>query len=211
MSNVVAQSRYASDDQPGVLRRILDPGVQLGLWQRPAQAVITQELSSLKASALPDVRCTTSRGTFDNDVDSLLQKQGFDPTAFTNWRSDLRQLANIYFHLSKNRDVEMRLETTDEDGCTRFHVDSTQPRLLCTYQGPGTQWLTDEQVDRKAQSSGASNEDIVRFGEPSSFAPFWVGIFKGKTYPGNSGQGLVHRSPPIEGSGQIRVLFCLDS
>ena len=198
-------------NQPQVLHQILDPDVQLGLWQRPAQAMITRELLSLKASDLPDMRCTTSSDSFDDDVDRLLEQQGLDPLAFSNWRSDLRRLADIYFHLSGNSDVEMRLETTDEDGCTRFHVDNTQLRLLCTYQGPGTQWLTDEQVDRLAQSSGASNDDIVRFGEPSSFAPFWVGIFKGKTYPGNSGQGLVHRSPPIEGSGQIRVLFCLDS
>jgi hypothetical protein len=33
---------------------------------------------------------------------------------------------------------------------------------------------------------------------------------KGDTYPGNAGRGLVHRSPSIEGSGQTRVLFCLD-
>ncbi len=198
-------------NQPQVLYQILDPCVQLGLWQRPTQTLITRELSSLKVPDLPDIRCTTSPDSFDDDVDSLLQEQGLDPMAFSNWRSDLRRLADIYFHLSNNRDVEMRLETTDEDGCTRFHVDNTQLRLLCTYQGPGTEWLSDEQVDHSAQTSGASNNDIIRFGEPSSFAPFWVGILKGSSYPGNSGQGLVHRSPPIEGSGQIRVLFCLDS
>ncbi|MEW8312966.1 MAG: DUF1826 domain-containing protein [Candidatus Thiodiazotropha taylori] len=43
------------------------------------------------------------------------------------------------------------------------------------------------------------------------FEPFWVGIMKGNAYPGNAGQGLVHRSPQISGSGKTRVLFCLDS
>ena len=201
----------STGNQPQVLHQILNPDVQFGLWQRPAQAVISQELSSLKASDLPDMRCTTSCDSFDDDVDRLLQEQGLDPMAFSHWRRDLRRLADIYFHLSENRNVEMRLETTDEDGCTRFHVDNTQLRLLCTYQGPGTEWLSDEQVDHSARTSGASNGEIIRFGEPSSFAPFWVGILKGSSYPGNSGKGLVHRSPPINGSGQIRVLFCLDS
>ncbi len=52
--------------------------------------------------------------------------------------------------------------------------------------------------------------DIIRFGEPSEIAPFWVGILKGSKYPGSAGQGLVHRSPPIAESGQTRVVFCLD-
>jgi len=207
----MTKSFLASGNQPDILNRVLDPSVQLSLWQRPAQAVINRELSSLKASDLPDMRCTTSADSFEDDVDMLLKQQDLDPLVFSNWRRDLRQLADIYFHLSKNRDVEMRLETTDEDGCTRFHVDNTQLRLLCTYQGPGTQWLTDEQTNFLEQCNTESNDDITRLGEPSSFAPFWVGILKGKTYPGNSNQGLVHRSPPIKGSDQIRVLFCLDS
>jgi hypothetical protein len=70
--------------------------------------------------------------------------------------------------------------------------------------------LTNEQVDRLAQGTGAPNEEIIRFGEPSRFEPFWVGILKGDAYPGNAGYGLVHRSPPITGSGLTRVLFCLD-
>ena len=123
---------------------------------------------------------------------------------------DLRRLADLFFSVGETRAVTMRLVTTDEDGCRRFHADSTSLRLLCTYRGPGTEWLTDEQVDRSAQRAGAANDDIVRFGEPSAFAPFWVGILKGTAYPGNAGRGLVHRSPPIAGSGQTRVLFCLD-
>jgi hypothetical protein len=35
-----------------------------------------------------------------------------------------------------------------------------------------------------------------------------VGIMRGD--PANQGQGLVHRSPPVSGSGQTRVLFCVD-
>lgn len=203
-------SPHLAGNHPGLLRRILEPGVNLCLWQRPAQSVIVRELSSLKASDLPDVRCSTSLDSFDHDLDRLLQQQGLDPLAFNNWRIDLRQLAHHYFGVSNDRDVTMRLVTTDEDDCRRFHVDYTHLRLLCTYRGRGTEWLANEQVDRFAQSRGAPNDEIIRFGEPFRFEPFWAGILKSHAYPGNADNGLVHRSPPISGSGETRVLFCLD-
>ena len=133
----------ATGNQPDVLHRILDPGVNLGLWQRPAQPAITRELSSLRASDLPDVRCWTSPASFDDDLCALLGQQGLDPLAFKNWRIDLGRLAERFFDISKGRDVALRLETTEDDGCRRFHVDRTHLRLLCTYRGPGTEWLTD--------------------------------------------------------------------
>jgi hypothetical protein len=203
-------SPHAMSDQPDVLYRILGPGVNLSLWQRPSQWVISRELSALRASDLPDVRCWTSRASFDDDLCALLRQQDLDPLAFTNWRIDLVRLAEMFFAITEGRDVALRLETTEDDGCRRFHVDRTHLRLLCTYRGPATEWLTDAQVDRVAQANGAPNDCIIRGGEPSQFQPFWVGILKGDAYPDNAGHGLVHRSPPIVGSGQVRVLFCLD-
>jgi hypothetical protein len=197
-------------DRPDLLRQILDSGVNLCLWRRPVQPAVTRELLPLQASHLPDVRCLTSPASFDHDVSTLLQRQGLDPIAFQNWHTDLRRVADHFFGVCEGRDVTLRLETTDEDVCRRFHVDHTHLRLLCTYRGPGTEWLTDAQVDRAAQHSGAPNEDIIRFGDPARFEPFWVGILKGQSYQGNAGRALVHRSPPIEGTGQTRILFCLD-
>lgn len=208
---IASTSPHAAGNRPDVLHQILDPGVNLSLWRRPTQTAITRELSTFQAPDLPDVRSPTSLGSFDDDINTLLQQQGLEPRTFKNWRADMRRLADIYFSVSENRDVTLRLVTTEEDDCRRFHVDRTRLRLLCTYRGPGTEWLTNAQVDRLAQSTGAPNEDIIRFGEPSQFEPFWVGVMKGDAHPGNAGHGLMHRSPPIAGSGQTRVLFCLDS
>ncbi len=207
---IASTSPHAAGNQSDVLYQILGPGVNLSLWQRSAQPAITRELSPLQASHLPDVRCPTSLGSIDDDISVLLQQQGLDPSGFKNWRVDLRRLADLFFSVSEDRDVTLRLVTTDDDDCPRFHVDGTHLRLLCTYRGPGTEWLTNEQVDRVAQANGAPNERIVRFGGPSQFEPLWAGILKGDAYPGNAGQGLVHRSPPITNAGTVRVLFCLD-
>lgn len=206
-----AGTPHVIGEQPDVLLHILNPGVNLCLWQRPSQPAVIQELSSLQATDLPDVRCATSLVSFDDDVCTLLQQHGLDPLAFKNWRNDLHRLAELYFSVSKNNKVTLRLVTTDDDDCRRFHVDRTQLRLLCTYRGPGTEWLHNNQVDRLAQSTGAPNDDIIRFGDSSVFEPFWAGILKGSAYPGNAEHGLVHRSPQISCSGKTRVLFCLDS
>jgi hypothetical protein len=197
-------------DRPSVLQRILDPGVNLSLWRRPVEAAIVPELSCLDVSDLPDIRCRTSASTFDDDLCSLLRQQHLDPSVLAHWRIDLERLAALFFVISDRRDATLRLETTDHDGCPRFHTDQTHLRMLCTYRGPGTEWLTDAQVDRVAQANGGSNDRIIRFGEPSRFESFWVGVMKGDAYPGNAGHGLVHRSPPIAGTGQTRVLFCMD-
>ena len=196
--------------RPTELRNILEPDVNLCVWQRPVDQEVSEELRVLRAHQLPDVRCQTSPTTFDADVSELLERCGLQPEAFRAWREDLRRLAELYLPLTEGRKVTVRLETTDTDGCRRFHTDRTNLRLLCTYRGPGTEWLMEEQVDRDAQYAGASNEDILRYGEPSQLQPFWVGILKGTAYPGNADQGLVHRSPPIANSGHVRVLFCLD-
>jgi hypothetical protein len=211
ISALPAISTHIIGDRPSVLRDILNPDVNLCLWQRPTQPAVVRELSSLQASDLPDVRCSTSLNSFDKDVSTLLQQQTLDPLTFKNWRIDLHRLADLYFRISESCDVTLRLVTTNDDDCPRFHVDHTQLRLLCTYLGPGTEWLSDEQVDRSAQSSGAPNDKIIRFGEPNEFKPFWAGILKGDAYPGNAEHGLVHRSPQIARTGKTRVLFCLDS
>jgi len=208
---IAPTSPQAIGPESEILRQILNPEVNLSLWQRPHHVEISQELSTLMTSDSLEIRCSTSLESFDNDLNEMLTQQGFNPSKFPNWRTDLQKLADCYFGVSGQHEFTLRLETTNKDGCRRFHVDRTRLRLLCTYHGPGTEWLANEQVDRSALNSGGLNNDMIRFGEPSQFAPFWVGILKGKMYPGNSARGLVHRSPQIEGSGQTRLLFSLDS
>ena len=204
-------SLHLIGDDPEILRRIQEKGVNLCLWQRDVQPEIVRELSFLTVSSLPELRCTTTAASLDADVCHLLSQQGINPDGLDNWRKDMQQLANVYFSLSNDRQVTLRIEFSDGTRCPRFHVDRTHLRLLCTYKGPGTEWLSNEQVDRHAQANGAANESIVRYGEPKRFNTYSVGIMKGEIYPGNSGNGLVHRSPANTGENQSRILFCLDS
>jgi hypothetical protein len=196
---------------PGILARISEPDVNMCVWQRPSIDQIERELVSLTPRDLPDLRCPCTLNKFDAAVTGLMANQGLSPDLFKHWREDLLNIARAYFPLTGGRRVTMRLETTDQDGCPRFHTDRTHLRLLCTYLGPGTEWLRDDQADREAQLAGAPNSEILLTDKPSQLGRFWVGLLKGSAFPGNSLNGLIHRSPPSRGPGVNRVLFCLDS
>ena len=198
-------------DTPDILTRISEPDVNMCVWQRPSIDQIEGELMSLTPRDLPDVRCHCTLNNFDAAVTGLMANQGLSPDLFNHWRGDLLNIARVYFPLTKGRRVTMRLETTDQDGCPRFHTDRTHLRLLCTYLGPGTEWLSDDQANREAQLAGAPNSEILLTDAPSQLGRFWVGLLKGSAFPGNSLNGLIHRSPPSQGRGITRVLFCLDS
>jgi len=202
---------YRYGVHPEVLYQVSEPEVRLCLWQRPSQLAIAREASMLLPGQLPDTRRPTSLRTFNDDLCSFFLQNGLDPGTFQHLVVDLNALGQQFFDICGNRKVHFRLLTTDMDDCKRFHVDYRHLRLLCTYKGPGTEWLDDDQADREAYEKGASNEAILRYGAPQRFETFWVGLLKDDEHPDCQGEGVIHRSPPISGNGRTRLMFCMDS
>ena len=194
--------------EPRVLSEIQRPDVNLSTWRRQPLGAVRKELATVMDPRL-DLRCHPTSRTFSRDVKKLLFDTGLDPSAFPNWLADMTLLAGLFFEFSGRRRVMVRIETTNDDGCRRYHVDRSALRMLCTYRGPGTEWLAEAQVNHAALDATAPNEDIVQFGAPFRMSTFAVGLFKGSLYPEIAGRGLVHRSPSIAGTGQLRVRFCL--
>ena len=206
---VPAVSHAQFGQSPEVLNKINDAETNLCVWQRPSVRQVSAEVANVVEPDL-DLRARTTARMFKRDVQELLNTAGLNADEYAHWVDDLAQLADVFFTHAHRKEAMVRIETTIDDGCRRYHVDRSHLRLLSTYRGPGTEWLTNEQVDRHNLRSGAPNEDIVRYGQPYRMAPFWVGLFKGSLYPNMADNGLVHRSPPIDGTGQFRVRFCLD-
>jgi hypothetical protein len=87
--------------------------------------------------------------------------------------------------------------------------------MICTWQGPATEWLEHEDVDRR--TLGRHGNQVLA-GHPEfahaharvrRLSAFDVGLMKGEAWPGNAGRGLVHRSPdPV---GEPRVMITLDA
>lgn len=202
------QDRHLIGDQMDILHGIQSPEIDLSLWRRPIQRSIANEVSKLTSSSLPGRKFLTSLNNIDADISSLMEHQGLNPDKFIHLRYDLYRLAKTFSAITRKTDLVSRLFTTNDNGCSRFHVDRMNKRLICSYQGPGMMWLTESQLDREAQHGYGTNEEIVRFGEPQPIECSWVGVMKGD--PNNIGKGLIHRSPSIDDASLTRIVFCLD-
>ena len=96
--------------------------------------------------------------------------------------------------------------------CRRFHTDLNYIRMLCTYSGPGTMWLSENNLNRKALDDLDENDSIViNQNDIKQVDTGSVVILKGALYPREGTKAAVHRSPNIEESQQKRLLLRIDT
>jgi len=205
-------------DDAQQLYNIGHPRISLALWRRRADPKIAREVIGLPTERLLSGRIALSAGEKQAQcmarLQGQLQESGIESAGFGWWLADMAMLAELFAGLVRRTlgpsPITARVETLDDVACPRFHVDRTRLRLLCTYRGPGTEWLPDEEIDRAALENRRPNAQIQGGAQPRALEPFWVGLFKGECFPGNAGRGQVHRSPAAPPDG-LRVLFCLDA
>lgn len=112
--------------------------------------------------------------------------------------------------------LHAKLYVKRTDGCRKIHVDHVTLRLVCTYAGPGTDWLPDQdllrhKLGRSTMELAAANRSVIRDGASLQRCDAGdVILLKGEKYPGNAGRGAAHRSPPVGTSGTARLVLKLD-
>ncbi len=130
---------------------------------------------------------------------------------------DIAGLARRFARLTGEPEVVASLAIVRTDKCRKFHADYKPLRLLCTYLGPGTEWVDDADVDRahlaqEVDTVELANARIVPWSSRIQRAHAGeVVILKGDLHPGNHGRGAVHRSPPIQAAGDRRLVLTLDT
>ncbi|MEM7162226.1 MAG: DUF1826 domain-containing protein [Bacteroidota bacterium] len=138
-------------------------------------------------------------------------KSAIDIKTYPNLFRDVLLLLNVFQSISEVHNFRLILETINTNMCRRFHADMNELRLLCTYSGPGTLWLSDDNVNREALNSGNSNESIVLNADNIHQAEIGeVLILKGSRYPLKGTNPIVHRSPSIEDRQEKRLLLRID-
>ncbi len=186
---------------------ILDSRVNLCTWLREAPTV--DDLAMHGASLDFFIRPSKSpawRQKLARELSDL-------PVAL---KADIERLVSLYVSLTDVSRVHVQLNEVTHDKCKRFHVDRLRLRLLCTYRGPGTDWVPEAFVDRQAVYDAASpahanNAALVRDVDEIRRVPTGaVAILKGDAYPGNDGKGIIHRSPPIMHLGARRLVLTID-
>lgn len=132
------------------------------------------------------------------------------------WLTDVEYLVGLFRDLFEADDLGLRLRTLDKAMCPRFHVDRVPVRLVCTYGGPGTEWLPETAVNRDKlghAAFGQADEESGLMLDPGAIhamPTFAVGLLKGELWEGNQGHGAVHRSPQPTPTQPRRLLLTLD-
>lgn len=217
-------SRSASScigaSNPETLWEIRDPGVLLAIWERGAVAEIEPVLHALLQAKRP-VRLDCASGAwqeFEGGLQRHLRTSGPRmQDAIRALTADVVDLAGRFSAISGREHLRIRFERVEDDGCALFHVDTLPMRMLCTYAGPGTQWVEEEDVCRdqlgsRGRSLDEANAAIVPDPDRIHTVPAWhVLIFKGRLWEGHGySDGLVHRSAPVRHPRDFRLRLTID-
>ncbi|WP_322965105.1 DUF1826 domain-containing protein [Sphingomonas fuzhouensis] len=175
------------DTDPAILATIDEPAVTLAVWQRASP------LSAPDLTHFPAIRFAANTPSVAQRVHDALSPLSPQPWHET-LAADAAHLAALYATWTGEERVEVRIERITGNGCWKFHADYVALRLITTYCGQATQWLP------HGAPAGA---------EPHALAAGDVGLFKGRERAGD--RAIIHRSPPIAGSGEDRLLLVIDA
>jgi hypothetical protein len=179
------------------LNILATPGCAAAIWQRQPLPAFQTWIDRLDPTILPSVRQILK----PQDVVTVLSEV-CDTSSMTDgphWRrliEDITDLSHLFCDLMAAPYVRLRLEPVTSNACRKFHIDAITARLVCTYRGTGTQYgISDDGVEPKSICTVPTGTPI---------------LLRGTLWPEKPRSGLLHRSPPIEGSGETPLVLVLD-
>ncbi|MBT3045707.1 MAG: DUF1826 domain-containing protein [Candidatus Thiodiazotropha sp. (ex Lucina pensylvanica)] len=181
------------------LVEIFDPGVQVCTWQRESDPAIETYLSGLHQTGELQVLETLSSAA-QPKLDCLPEGSGL-----ASLIGDLSLLREVVCELMGCSEVGLRLARVGHAMCPGWHIDRTSIRLVCTYQGPGTEWLNDQNVECQDL-----HDSRIRAKAAVQAVTGEIVLLKGSLFQGNEAFGAVHRSPEPAPDAALRTLVTLD-
>lgn len=167
------------------------------VWQRAALENFQKWMDQLDIEQCPEGRLILRVEAVADAVDQLCDMAGTPQSPEREMLvNDIATLSELFADLMDTQFLRLRLERVTDNACRKFHRDTLTGRLVCTYRGPGTQF--------GQAHDGQDPEYIV---DVPTFSPI---LLRGNKWPETPDSGLVHRSPPIEVTGQERFVLVLD-
>ena len=184
-------------DAPEGLSEIHRPDCAAVIWRRQPLSSLQNWLDRLDPVHLPRARLIVRPQAVRSTMTTLCEEAGTPKSAERERLvDDIAGLADIFAGLMRAPSVQVRLDVVRTNACRKFHVDALTARLICTYRGSGTQY--------GIATSGAEPGRVftVPTGSPI--------LMRGMEWPETPRSGFLHRSPPIEGTGETRLVLVLD-
>ncbi|MEO1161050.1 MAG: DUF1826 domain-containing protein [Pseudomonadota bacterium] len=184
-------------DSPESMNLIHARGAAAVIWRRQPEPGFQDWIDQLDPACLPAGRVVIQPRAVRDVVSLICQSAGMpDDEQRDVLIDDIAALADVFTTLMSTPYLRLRLDVVNDNACRKFHVDAVTARLVCTYRGAGTQY---------GISTDGSEPKRV-FTVPTG-API---ILRGTLWPDLPPSGLMHRSPPIEGTGNTRLVLVLD-
>ena len=212
-SFIVHNRKSHYGDDAAAISEIFQEEINISVWQRKLNSAIKQA-SELIIKSNPNLQI--SGVIKPNEVNEILISEIGSDEILKYFYKDVSMLVKMFHYLFDIKNIGFRLRVLDHAMCPRFHVDRVPCRLITTYRGIASEWLPHNKVDRGKLGAGNQGKpdeesgiyknilDIKHLNEGD------VGLFKGESWQGNEGAGLVHRSPKVKNEDQKRLLLTLD-
>lgn len=186
---ILPQMQQQLSTSSEVLTQLFAAEVNLVVWQRslPSEAQQYAQVLNKQKVQLQQVVAL-------NQLPDWLQHKLPDEPGKSAFVDDLLLLSQMLGCLLECTAVGLRLKTLAHPMCPRFHTDHVTTRLLVTYAGAGTEWLTTP-----------PQPDIQQ--QPLQLAVADVALLKGSAWTGNALGAIWHRSPLCH---EPRLLLTLD-
>ncbi len=204
MESTVSPKNWIASDHAAVLETIHRSELNIAIYNRDL-TLLKGELDQLLNS---EFEFRTSGETSDilNDIRSA-------PTLnnLPQLKADLEDLFIQFRELTKAGNFRLFFATVRNNMCRKFHTDINDLRMLCTYVGPGTLWLSEDNINRAAENSEDEELLVIDEDRIMQASEGDVLVLKGAIYPKEETTPILHRSPTIEESGQKRILLRIDT
>ena len=185
-------------DTPEGLSAIRTPGCAAAIWRRQPLPGFQTWIDALEPGRLPKARVILRPETAREEASRICEASG-TPACDERERlvDDVAALADIFAGLTPAPYLRLRFDVTTTNACRKFHIDAVTARLICTYRGTGTQY--------GISTDGAEPRRVFTLPTGSPI------VLRGTLWPERPTSGLLHRSPPIEGTGETRLVLVLDA
>ncbi|MBT8155613.1 DUF1826 domain-containing protein [Epibacterium ulvae] len=182
------------EGRPG-LSAIRDPGCAAVIWQRQLGANVTDWLGALSPDQLPRARAILLPNRVAEAVDQICDTCGTpEGPQRTTLTDDIAALSAQFAEMMAA--PYLRLDVVTTNACRKFHIDAVTARLVCTYRGQATQF---------GEADQGHDPDMILSAPLACPA-----VLRGTKWAGDAPPRLRHRSPPIEGTGETRLVLVLD-
>lgn len=201
--------RQLHGDSPDILSEVLRDGVNLTIWQRQLPLDVQGFANSLLALGEPlaEFLCVELQDMDDTPRLPSLAAGFGDLEGHQEFVADVTWLVRAFACLVDARRIGLRLRRLDRAMCPRLHVDHVPLRLVTTYAGAGSQWLSEGVIPRACL--GDPSAELPEVMDNQQLAAGHVALMKGEKWLGNEGRGIIHRSPQLA-SGESPLLLTLD-